>query len=48
MDKINLETSKFDAGDWDWCPIWKGTDKQHICEKSISPKAVLDKIQHLL
>ena len=26
----------FDPGDWDWCPIWKGTDKQHICEKSIS------------
>ena len=38
----------FDAGDWDWCPIWKGTDKQHICEKSISPKAVLDQIHHLL
>jgi len=22
----------FDAGDWDWCPIWKGTDKQHLLE----------------
>jgi len=27
----------FDPGNWDWCPIWEGTDKQHICEKSISP-----------
>lgn len=30
----------FDKGDWDWCPIWKGTDKQHICQKSISPLTV--------
>ena len=30
----------FDAGDWHWCPIWKGTDKQHICNKSISPLTV--------
>jgi len=32
----------FDAGDWDWCPIWKGTDKQHICSKSISPLTVFN------
>jgi len=38
----------FDGGDWNWCPIWKGTDKQHICQKSISPKMVMDKIKHLL
>jgi autotransporter strand-loop-strand O-heptosyltransferase len=30
----------FDAGDWHWCPVWKGTDKQHICNKSISPLTV--------
>jgi autotransporter strand-loop-strand O-heptosyltransferase len=30
----------FDPGNWDWCPIWEGTDKQHICEKSISPITV--------
>jgi len=30
----------FDAGDWDWCPIHKGTDKQHICQKSITPLQV--------
>lgn len=34
----------FDPGDWDWCPIWKGTDKQHICEKSISPITVFTKL----
>ena len=32
----------FDSGDWDWCPIWKGTDKQHICAKSISPLTVFN------
>lgn len=34
----------FDAGDWDWCPIWKGTDKQHICSKSISPLIVFNSL----
>jgi autotransporter strand-loop-strand O-heptosyltransferase len=32
----------FDPGNWDWCPIWEGTDKQHICEKSISPLSVFN------
>lgn len=35
---------KFDPGDWDWCPIWKGTEKQHICEKSISPLTVFNSL----
>lgn len=34
----------FDGGDWDWCPIWKGTDKQHICQKSISPLTVFNSL----
>ena len=38
----------FDAGDWDWCPIWKGTDKQHICHKSILPSKVLTEIKETL
>lgn len=32
----------FDPGDWNWCPIWEGTDKQHICKKSISPLMVFN------
>jgi autotransporter strand-loop-strand O-heptosyltransferase len=27
----------FDSGDWDWCPVYKGTERQHICQKSITP-----------
>ena len=38
----------FDAGDWDWCPIWKGTDKQHICQKSIHPNKVFTEVKKLL
>jgi autotransporter strand-loop-strand O-heptosyltransferase len=38
----------FDPGDWDWCPIWKGTDKQHICMKSVSPTQVYNKVKQIL
>ena len=31
----------FDAGDWDWCPVYKGSKLQHICQKSILPSDVL-------
>lgn len=34
---------KFDTGDWDWCPVYKGTSLQHICQKSISVEQVLNK-----
>ena len=34
----------FDGGDWDWCPLYKGTKKQHICQKSISPEQVFNKL----
>jgi hypothetical protein len=38
----------FDGGDWNWCPVYKGTEKQHICQKSITVKQVYDKIKTLL
>ena len=44
----NNKNFMFDAGDWDWCPIWKGTDKQHICHKSILPTKVITEIKDLL
>jgi autotransporter strand-loop-strand O-heptosyltransferase len=40
----NNKNFMFDAGDWNWCPIWKGTDKQFICHKSISPKQVFTSV----
>ena len=40
----NDEIFTFDAGDWDWCPVFKGTTKQHICQKSILPSQVFEKL----
>lgn len=34
----------FEAGDWDWCPVYKGTKKQHICQKSITVNQVFRKL----
>ena len=44
----NDDVFVFDSGDWDWCPVYKNTERQHICQKSITPKMVINKIQHLL
>jgi autotransporter strand-loop-strand O-heptosyltransferase len=38
----------FDPGDWDWCPVYQGTDKQHICHKSILPEKVFNEFEKLL
>jgi len=38
----NDEVFTFDTGDWDWCPVYKGTKKQHICQKSITPLQVFN------
>jgi len=34
----------FDAGDWNWCPVYKGTKNQHICQTSITPIQVFTKL----
>jgi autotransporter strand-loop-strand O-heptosyltransferase len=44
----NNPNFKFDKGDWNWCPINKGTDKQFECHTSITPDIVIAQIQHLL
>lgn len=41
----NDEVFVFDSGDWDWCPVYKGTSKQHICQKSITPLQVFGKLK---
>jgi autotransporter strand-loop-strand O-heptosyltransferase len=38
----------FDATDWMWCPINKGTDREHECTKVITPEEVFAKITELL
>ena len=45
----NDSVFKFDTSDWDWCPVYKGTEKQHICQKSITPLQVFTTIdKHLI
>jgi autotransporter strand-loop-strand O-heptosyltransferase len=38
----------FDKGDWNWCPVHKGTERQFECHTSITPEMVIKQIQHLI
>jgi autotransporter strand-loop-strand O-heptosyltransferase len=40
----NDEVFVFDSGDWNWCPVYKGTTKQHICQRSITPLQVFNSL----
>ena len=40
-----FNTHRLDAGDWNWCPIHKGTDRQFECTKSITAKIVIDSLK---
>ena len=44
----NNKNFMFDAGDWNWCPIHKDTELQHICQKSIHPNQVFKSIKQRL
>jgi len=46
-NKVNKE-HKFDVGDWYWCPLHKGTDKQFECHTSITPEMVFNQIKKWL
>jgi len=39
---------KLDAGDWNWCPDHKGTDRQFECTKSITAEMVIKKLEKFL
>ena len=36
---------KLDASDWNWCPVYKGTDKQFECSKEITSHDVINNIE---
>ena len=42
---INKKEYEFDPGDWLWCPIHKGTERQFECSKTITPEQVFDDIK---
>jgi autotransporter strand-loop-strand O-heptosyltransferase len=39
---------RFDKGDWNWCPLHKGTERQFECSKSIKGIDVIDKIDNYI
>jgi autotransporter strand-loop-strand O-heptosyltransferase len=39
---------KLDAGDWNWCPDHKGTDRQFECTKSITSEMVIAELEKFL
>lgn len=40
-------THVFDKGDWNWCPLYKGTERQFECSKSISSEQVINEIKKI-
>ncbi len=41
-------THEFDPGDWNWCPIHKGSKRQFECSKTITSGDVIKKIENLI
>ncbi len=39
---------KLDAGDWNWCPDHKGTERQFECTKSITSDVVIKELEKFL
>jgi autotransporter strand-loop-strand O-heptosyltransferase len=38
---------RLDAGDWEWCPEHKGTDRHFECTKTIHPNKIIDAIERI-
>lgn len=43
-----FNSHRLDAGDWNWCPINKGGNKQFECSKTITSNMVIDEINKLI
>ena len=43
-----FNSDRFDAGDWNWCPLHKNTDRMFECTKEITADMVINQIQHLI
>lgn len=39
---------RLDAGDWDWCPYYKNTERMYECTKTITSNIVVDSLNKLL
>ena len=43
-----FNSHRFDAGDWNWCPLHKDTDRQFECTKKITSDKVIESIDKLI
>jgi autotransporter strand-loop-strand O-heptosyltransferase len=43
-----FNTHRLDPGDWNWCPINKGTERHFECTKTITSEMVIEKIDELI
>lgn len=43
-----FNNTKLDASDWNWCPVFKNTDKQFVCTKEIHENDVITAINNIL
>jgi len=43
-----FNSERLDAGDWNWCPHHKGTDRQFECTKQITSEMVISEINKIL
>ena len=44
---FNAPHLPFDRGDWNWCPVHKGTERQHECSKEITDDMVINAIKNI-
>jgi autotransporter strand-loop-strand O-heptosyltransferase len=40
----NNPNYRFDKGDWNWCPVHKGTERQFECQRSITSPTVINAV----
>jgi len=43
-----FNNDRLNAGDWNWCPLHKGTNRQFECTKEISSDMVIDSIKKIV
>ena len=43
-----FNSHQLNAGDWNWCPVHKGTGRQFECSKSITSEMVIEKLKKIL
>lgn len=44
----NNKNFKFDKGDWNWCPVHKGSDRMFECQKTITAEMVIEEIKKII